>query len=59
MAFVTIEWGENPSEQEPVRYEFNTFEEREAFLKGVNEAMGWDRWNPLDYDEPPGSGAGS
>ena len=53
MPFVTIEWGENPRDQEPVEYQFDTFAERDAFLKGINEAMGWERWEPLDYDEEP------
>ena len=46
MYFVTILWGENPSKhEEPELYYFNTEREREAFMSGVNTAMGWQ-----DYD---------
>lgn len=53
MPFVSIQWGEDPSDQDIELYEFNTFAERDAFLKGVNAADGWMRWEPLDWDEEP------
>ena len=53
MAFVTIQWGEDPRDQQTELYEFDTFAEREAFLKGVAEADGWGAWEALDWDEPP------
>lgn len=47
MPAVKILWGSQPqlNETKPVEYEFDTPEELEAFLKGVDEASGW-----LDYD---------
>lgn len=51
MPFVTIQWGEDPRDQSVSLYEFDTFAEREAFLKGVNECHGWGAWDALDWDE--------
>jgi len=54
MPFIDILWGESPEpEDEPVRYEFDTFAEREAFCKGINESDGWMGFEAVDYDELP------
>lgn len=41
---VSIRWGKSP-EGPPVEYAFATMEELRAFLRGVDQAIGW-----LDYD---------
>jgi len=42
---ITILWGEYPEpDAEPVKYEFDTQKELNAFLHGVNESSGW-----MDY----------
>lgn len=41
---VSIRWGESP-EGPPLEYAFATMEELRAFLRGVDQAIGW-----LDYD---------
>jgi hypothetical protein len=43
---VQILWGSHPDpDQEPKLYEFNTKDELDTFMDGVNEASGW-----LDYE---------
>jgi hypothetical protein len=52
MAFVTILWGESPSDDdEPVRYEFDTVAERKAFLYGAYETLGWGNFEIEETDE--------
>jgi len=45
---VMILWGENPqaNETKPIDYEFDTLEELNAFLHGIDEGNGW-----LDYTQ--------
>ena len=43
---VTIEWGDGTSDiLKPEEYSFDTEAERDAFMLGVDSALGW-----LDYD---------
>lgn len=54
MPFVEILWGESPDEEDkPIRYEFDTFAEREAFWKGINESDGWMGYEATKYDKQP------
>jgi len=39
---VTIRFGMKSSEQKPVTYKFAMPEELRAFVRGVNEAAGWN-----------------
>jgi len=50
MPFVTILWGEDPRDQQTDIYDFDTFAERSAFMKGIQVADGWMQWEVLDQD---------
>lgn len=40
--WIKIKWGENPDpDDEPVRYQFNTKAELDAFMHGIEETQGW------------------
>lgn len=46
--YLSVLWGEQPDEDAtPTTYSFNSEREREAFMKGVNEAEG--RWGVIGY----------
>lgn len=54
---VTIQWGSRTSREEIYEddndghtYNFETQEEKDAFLKGVNEAIGWSERQRVDLD---------
>jgi len=58
---VTIKWGDHiPDDEKPVEtYRFDTKAELDAFMQGVEEAIGWlahqvleDSRNHQDPDEP-------
>ena len=38
---IDIAWGEMQQEEDITNYKFNTEEELNAFLDGVNECLGW------------------
>jgi len=51
--YLSVLWGEQPEKDaEPTIYTFNTEREREAFMKGVNEAEGWMGSDWILHDEP-------
>ena len=44
---ISILWGQSPEDgQEAITYKFNTSEELDAFLLGIDEMEGW-----LGYDD--------
>ena len=51
--YLSVLWGEQPEKNaNPKRYTFNSEGEREAFMKGVNEAEGWMGSDWILHDEP-------
>ena len=51
--YLSVLWGEQPEKDaDPTIYTFNTEREREAFMKGVNEAEGWMGSDWILHDEP-------
>ena len=51
--YLSVLWGEQPEKNaNPKRYTFNSEREREAFMKGVNEAEGWMGSDWILQDEP-------
>jgi len=49
--YVSVLWGESPIHP-PKVYSFDTWEEQEAFLYGVSEAVGWMEADWRVHDEP-------
>lgn len=49
--YVSMLWGASPIHP-PKIYSFNTCEEKDAFLYGVYEAVGWMEAEHLEHDEP-------
>lgn len=51
--YLSVLWGEQPDQDaDPTTYTFNTEREREAFMKGVNEAEGWMGSDWILHDKP-------
>lgn len=51
---VWILWGEDPQEDQlPLEYSFNTREELNAFLHGVQEADSWFGYDVIERDQMP------
>ena len=45
----TILWGKSPEpDAEPVKYEFDTQRELDAFIHGINESDGWMGCHEID-----------
>lgn len=49
--YVSVLWGASPIHP-PKVYSFDTWEEKEAFLYGVYEAVGWMEAEHREHDEP-------
>jgi hypothetical protein len=50
---VWILWGRMPSPgEEPVRYEFDTKDQLDAFLYGVDESSGWSEYDVREDGSP-------
>ena len=48
MSKVTIVWGKlHPDDTDPVTYNFFSEAEKDAFLKGVDEGVGWHNWDTI------------
>lgn len=49
--YVTVLWGESPT-YAPMTYVFYSEEAREAYIQGINDAVGWMEAEPIEHDEP-------
>ncbi len=52
--FPPREWDDTDSETKQRTYDFRTKQERDIFLKGVEQAIGWDEYEVVqerEYDE--------
>ena len=52
---VWVLWGEEPevAGNEPLKYEFNTQAELDAFLLGISEGDGWFGYDYIERDQQP------